>query len=64
LLGCVIAYVVTLRFGENAQETRIGIRDPMPEGVASDEDRGPCKHAIEEIERADCPDADEAEADV
>jgi len=36
----------------------------MPEGVASDEDRGPCKHAIEEIERADCPDADEAEADV
>jgi hypothetical protein len=59
LLGGVVADVVTLRFGKNAEECGIAARDPATERETADEDGHPCQQAIEEVECADSSDANE-----
>jgi len=58
LLGGVVAHVVTLRFSKDAQESRVGIGDPMTEREPADEDGNSGKQAVEEVEDAHGPDAD------
>src|ERR1017187_1562356 len=52
LLGGVVAHVVTLRFSKDAQESRVGIGNPMTECEAADEYCNPGKQAVEEVEYA------------
>src|ERR1019366_6827278 len=61
LFGGVVAHVVTLRFSKDAQESWVGIRHPMTECEAADEDSNSGKQAVEEVEYANGPDADEVE---
>jgi hypothetical protein len=61
LLGGVVAHVVTLRFSKDAQESRVGMCNPLTECEAADEDGNSGEQAVEKVEYANGPDTNEVE---
>jgi hypothetical protein len=61
LLRGVVARLVAFGPCQDAEERRIAVRHPMPEGETANEDGDTCQDGIEEIERPHCADADEVE---
>ena len=61
MFGCVIARLVPLGLGQNAQKRRIGRRHPMAKRIAAQKHGHPGQQAVEEVECAHRPHADEVE---
>ncbi len=61
MLSGVVAELVLLRLGDDVEKGRVAVRCPIPEGEAAGKNSNAGEKRIEEIECADCANADEIE---